>query len=169
MGIDCAGLEEARRAGLEGLKDLARDALKDSDGQLLFIEVRDESGEKLLKLCICLQVTAMGQASKATAQFGTGHLLRVCGLETIAPNRSSSQSADLPDPIPPSALPRRGGQWATLGEPAGRKHPALPQAALVDMVNVQLARARRCCLRLLVDEAYRWTCRSFRSTACGLL
>ncbi|ESY91931.1 hypothetical protein [Mesorhizobium sp. LNHC209A00] len=60
VGIDCAGLEEARRAGLEGLKDLARDALKDSDGQLLFIEVRDESGEKLLKLCICLQVTAMG-------------------------------------------------------------------------------------------------------------
>lgn len=24
------------------------------------------------------------------------------------------------------------GQWAKLGEPAGRKHPALPQAALVD-------------------------------------
>jgi hypothetical protein len=40
VGIDCTGLEEARRAGLEGLKDLARDALKDSDEQLLFVEVR---------------------------------------------------------------------------------------------------------------------------------
>lgn len=46
------------RAALGGrLEDLARDALKESDGQHLFIEVRDE---KLLRLCLCLQVTAMG-------------------------------------------------------------------------------------------------------------
>jgi hypothetical protein len=60
IGIECTGLESARRAGIEGLKDLTRDALKDFDGQQLFVEVRNESGVKLLRLSISLQVTAMG-------------------------------------------------------------------------------------------------------------
>ncbi|MER8854393.1 hypothetical protein NKI51_28525 [Mesorhizobium australicum] len=56
VGIECTGLEEARRAGLEGLKDLARHALRDVNGQQLFLEIRNESGDKLLRLSIRLHV-----------------------------------------------------------------------------------------------------------------
>jgi len=59
VGIECTGLEGARRAGIEGLKDLTRDELKDFDGHELFVEVRDENGSKLLRLSIRLQVEAM--------------------------------------------------------------------------------------------------------------
>jgi hypothetical protein len=59
VGIECTGLEGARRAGMEGLKDLTRDALKDADGQQLFVEVRNENGDRLLRLSICLQVKAI--------------------------------------------------------------------------------------------------------------
>ncbi|MBZ9677618.1 DUF6894 family protein [Mesorhizobium sp. ES1-1] len=59
IGIECAGLEEARRAGLDGLKDLTKDTLKDFDGQQLFVEVRNENGDKLLRLSLSLKVTAM--------------------------------------------------------------------------------------------------------------
>ncbi|MER8750968.1 hypothetical protein NKH57_17075 [Mesorhizobium sp. M1050] len=59
IGVECTGIEGARRAGIEGLKDLAKDELRDIDGQQLFVEVRDENGEKLLRLSICLQVKSM--------------------------------------------------------------------------------------------------------------
>ncbi|MBZ9678273.1 DUF6894 family protein [Mesorhizobium sp. ES1-1] len=57
IGIEYAGLEEARRAGLEGLKDLAKDSLQDLDGQQLFVEVRNENGDKILRLSLSLNVT----------------------------------------------------------------------------------------------------------------
>lgn len=39
IGIECTGLKSARRVGIEGLKDLIREALKDFDGQQWFVEV----------------------------------------------------------------------------------------------------------------------------------
>ncbi|MER9491755.1 hypothetical protein [Mesorhizobium sp. M0006] len=56
IGVECAGLEEVRRAGFEGLVDLTRESLKSVDGQQLFIEVRDENGAKILRLSLSLQV-----------------------------------------------------------------------------------------------------------------
>ncbi|MCA0049087.1 hypothetical protein LB577_19395 [Mesorhizobium sp. B283B1A] len=59
-GIECDGLEGACRAGMEGLRDLAREFLKDLDGQQLAIYVRDETGERLLSLSITLQKKLSG-------------------------------------------------------------------------------------------------------------
>jgi hypothetical protein len=59
VGIECTGPEEARRAGIDGLRDLARDALTETDGQRLFVEIRDEDGDKLLRLSISVQVTPL--------------------------------------------------------------------------------------------------------------
>ncbi|ESW89138.1 hypothetical protein NKI32_19175 [Mesorhizobium sp. M0761] len=56
IGVECAGLEEVRRAGFEGLVDLTRESLKSVDGQQLFIEVRDENGAKILRLSLSLRV-----------------------------------------------------------------------------------------------------------------
>jgi hypothetical protein len=58
-GVECAGLEEVRRAGFEGLIDLTRESLKSVDGQPLFVEVRDENGDKILRLSLSLQVKLM--------------------------------------------------------------------------------------------------------------
>lgn len=58
VGVECTGLLGARQAGIEGLKDLTRDELEDSDGQELFVEVRDENGSKLLRLSLRLHVDA---------------------------------------------------------------------------------------------------------------
>lgn len=55
VGIECDGIEGACREGMEGLRDLARESLKDLDGQQLAIYVRDETGERLLSLNITLQ------------------------------------------------------------------------------------------------------------------
>lgn len=55
VGIECDGIEGACREGIEGLRDLARESLKDYDGQQLAIYVRDETGERLLSLNITLQ------------------------------------------------------------------------------------------------------------------
>lgn len=55
VGIECDGIEGACREGMEGLRDLARESLKDLDGQQLAIYVRDETGERLLSLSITLQ------------------------------------------------------------------------------------------------------------------
>lgn len=41
---------------MEGLIDLARQSLKDLDGQQLFIQVRDEKGKKLARLSLSLQM-----------------------------------------------------------------------------------------------------------------
>ncbi|MER9332286.1 hypothetical protein NKJ26_16565 [Mesorhizobium sp. M0152] len=59
IGIECAGIEEVRRASFEGLIDLTRESLKSVDGQQLFVEVRDENGEKILRLSLSLQVKLM--------------------------------------------------------------------------------------------------------------
>ncbi|AGB44976.1 hypothetical protein LB516_00550 [Mesorhizobium sp. CO1-1-7] len=59
IGVECAGLEEVRRVGFEGLIDLTRDALKSVDGQKLFVEVRDENGDKVLRLSLSLQIKLM--------------------------------------------------------------------------------------------------------------
>ncbi|MBZ9794393.1 DUF6894 family protein [Mesorhizobium sp. ES1-4] len=59
IGVECAGIEEVRRVGFEGLVDLTRDTLKSVDGQQLFIEVRDESGDKILRLSLSLQIKMM--------------------------------------------------------------------------------------------------------------
>ncbi|ESY87025.1 hypothetical protein NKI51_06105 [Mesorhizobium australicum] len=59
IGVECAGLEEVRRVGFEGLIDLTRDALKGVDGQKLFVEVRDENGDKVLRLSLSLQIKLM--------------------------------------------------------------------------------------------------------------
>lgn len=45
-----------RRVGFEGLVDLSRDELKSIDGQQLFVEVRDENGEKVLRLSLSLDI-----------------------------------------------------------------------------------------------------------------
>ncbi|RUU15309.1 hypothetical protein EOD10_12230 [Mesorhizobium sp. M7A.T.Ca.TU.009.01.3.2] len=55
VGIECDGIEGACREGIEGLRDLARESLKDLDGQQLAIYVRAETGERLLSLNITLQ------------------------------------------------------------------------------------------------------------------
>ncbi|AMY04280.1 DUF6894 family protein [Mesorhizobium ciceri] len=54
-GIECDGIEEACREGMDGLRDLALEFFKDPDGQQLAIYVRDEAGERLLSLSITLQ------------------------------------------------------------------------------------------------------------------
>ncbi|ESY62244.1 MULTISPECIES: hypothetical protein [Mesorhizobium] len=59
-GIECDGIEAACREGMEGLRDLAREFLKDLDGQQLAIFVRDETGERLLSLSITLQKKLSG-------------------------------------------------------------------------------------------------------------
>ncbi|MBZ9758829.1 hypothetical protein LB524_26415 [Mesorhizobium sp. ESP6-5] len=59
IGVECTGLEEVRRVGFEGLIDLTRDALKSVDGQKLFVEVRDENGDKVLRLSLSLQIKLM--------------------------------------------------------------------------------------------------------------
>lgn len=59
IGVECARLEEVRRVGFEGLIDLTRDALKGVDGQKLFVEVRDENGDKVLRLSLSLQIKLM--------------------------------------------------------------------------------------------------------------
>ncbi|ESX90077.1 MULTISPECIES: hypothetical protein [unclassified Mesorhizobium] len=59
IGVECAGLEEVRRAGFEGLVDLTRESLKSVDGQQLFIEVRDENGAKILRLSLSLRVKSI--------------------------------------------------------------------------------------------------------------
>ncbi|MEI9413715.1 MULTISPECIES: hypothetical protein [unclassified Mesorhizobium] len=56
IGVECAGIEEVRRVGFEGLVDLSRDELKSIDGQQLFVEVRDENGEKVLRLSLSLDI-----------------------------------------------------------------------------------------------------------------
>jgi hypothetical protein len=61
IGVECAGLEEVRQAGFEGLIDLTRESLKSVDGQRLFVEVRDENGDKILRLSLSLQVKLMKQ------------------------------------------------------------------------------------------------------------
>ncbi|AZV18132.1 hypothetical protein [Mesorhizobium sp. M7A.F.Ce.TU.012.03.2.1] len=60
VGIECDGIEGACREGIEGLRDLARESLKDLDGQQLAIYVRDETGEGLLSLSITLQKKLSG-------------------------------------------------------------------------------------------------------------
>ncbi|MBZ9907749.1 hypothetical protein LB557_17215 [Mesorhizobium sp. BR115XR7A] len=55
-GIECDGVEEARREAMEGLIDLAREFLNDFDGQQLFVQVRDEKGNKLAKLSLSLRM-----------------------------------------------------------------------------------------------------------------
>ncbi|MER8442937.1 hypothetical protein NKH52_07015 [Mesorhizobium sp. M1066] len=59
IGIECAGLEEVRRVGFEGLIDLTRDALTEVDGQQVFVEVRNENGDRILRLSISLQIKLM--------------------------------------------------------------------------------------------------------------
>ncbi|MBZ9740865.1 MULTISPECIES: DUF6894 family protein [unclassified Mesorhizobium] len=59
IGVECGGLEEVRRVGFEGLIDLTRDALKSVDGQKVFVEVRDENGDKILRLSLSLQIMLM--------------------------------------------------------------------------------------------------------------
>ena len=59
IGIECAGLEEVRRAGFEGLIDLTRDALTEVDGRQVFVEVRNENGDRILRLSISLQIELM--------------------------------------------------------------------------------------------------------------
>ncbi|TPJ88048.1 hypothetical protein FJ492_11370 [Mesorhizobium sp. B2-5-4] len=59
IGVECAGIEEVRRVGFEGLVDLSRDELKSIDGQQLFVEVRDENGEKVLRLSLSLDIKMM--------------------------------------------------------------------------------------------------------------
>lgn len=59
IGIECAGLEEVRRAGFEGLIDLTRDVLTEVDGQQVFVEVRNENGDRILRLSISLQIKLM--------------------------------------------------------------------------------------------------------------
>ncbi|MBZ9998194.1 MULTISPECIES: hypothetical protein [unclassified Mesorhizobium] len=59
IGVECGGLEEVRRVGFEGLIDLTRDALKSVDGQKVFVEVRDENGDKVLRLSLSLQIMLM--------------------------------------------------------------------------------------------------------------
>jgi hypothetical protein len=56
IGVECAGLGEVRRAGFEGLIDLTRESLKSVDGQQLFVEVRDENGDKIMRLSLLLRV-----------------------------------------------------------------------------------------------------------------
>ncbi|WP_027146650.1 hypothetical protein [Mesorhizobium sp. WSM3626] len=56
VGIECDGIVAARREAMEGLIDLARESLKDLDGQQLFIQVRDEKGKKLARLSLSLQM-----------------------------------------------------------------------------------------------------------------
>ncbi|TPL82598.1 hypothetical protein FJ941_13335 [Mesorhizobium sp. B2-3-13] len=59
IGVECAGIEEVRRVGFEGLVDLSRDELKSIDGQQLFVEVRDENGKKVLRLSLSLDIKMM--------------------------------------------------------------------------------------------------------------
>ncbi|MEI9413176.1 DUF6894 family protein [Mesorhizobium salmacidum] len=56
VGIECDGIEAARREAMEGLIDLARESLNNHDGQQLFIHVRDETGKELARLCLSLQM-----------------------------------------------------------------------------------------------------------------
>ncbi|MBZ9775477.1 DUF6894 family protein [Mesorhizobium sp. CO1-1-8] len=56
VGIECDGIEAARREAMEGLIDLARESLKNLDDQQLFIQVRDEKGKKLARLSLSLQM-----------------------------------------------------------------------------------------------------------------
>ncbi|RWO81049.1 hypothetical protein [Mesorhizobium sp.] len=60
VGIECDGIEGACREGIEGLRDLARESLKNLDGQQLAIYVRAETGERLLSLNITLQKKLSG-------------------------------------------------------------------------------------------------------------
>ncbi|MBZ9673192.1 hypothetical protein FJ970_25035 [Mesorhizobium sp. B2-1-8] len=59
IGVECGGIEEIRRVGFEGLVDLTRDALKSVDGEQLFVEVRDENGDKILRLSLSLEIRLM--------------------------------------------------------------------------------------------------------------
>lgn len=59
IGVECAGLDEVRRAGFEGLVDLTRESLKSVDGEQLFVEVRNENGDRILRLSLSLQVKLM--------------------------------------------------------------------------------------------------------------
>ncbi|UCI10500.1 DUF6894 family protein [Mesorhizobium sp. B1-1-8] len=61
VGVECDGIESARREAIQGLIDLTRDALEDLDGQQLFIEIRDEHGEKLARLSLSLDTRLDGQ------------------------------------------------------------------------------------------------------------
>ncbi|MER8491590.1 hypothetical protein NKH53_25530 [Mesorhizobium australicum] len=56
VGIECDGLEQARREAMEGLIDLAREYLKDFDGQQFFIQVRDEKGNQVARLSLSLRM-----------------------------------------------------------------------------------------------------------------
>jgi hypothetical protein len=61
VGIECAGIEAARRKAMQGLIDLTRQFLRDCDGQQIFIEIRGENGEKLARLTLSLQTQLRDQ------------------------------------------------------------------------------------------------------------
>ncbi|MBZ9759755.1 hypothetical protein LB553_02510 [Mesorhizobium sp. CA8] len=61
VGIECDGIASARHQAIEGLIDLTREFLEDIDGQELFIEIRDEHGEKLVRLSLSLHAQPSGQ------------------------------------------------------------------------------------------------------------
>ncbi|WP_287254443.1 hypothetical protein [Mesorhizobium sp.] len=55
-GLECEGIEAARNAAVEGLTELAKDELKGPDGQQLIMDIRDESGRKVLRLSLWLVI-----------------------------------------------------------------------------------------------------------------
>ncbi|TPJ31531.1 hypothetical protein [Mesorhizobium sp. B2-7-2] len=61
VGIGCDGIGSARHQAIEGLVDLTREFLKDLNGQELFIEIRNEHGEKLAKLSLSLHAQPSAQ------------------------------------------------------------------------------------------------------------
>ncbi|TPI13015.1 hypothetical protein FJW06_15265 [Mesorhizobium sp. B4-1-3] len=61
VGIECDGIENARREAMQGLIDLTREALEDLNGQQLFIEIRDEHGEKLARFSLSLHTQLRDQ------------------------------------------------------------------------------------------------------------
>lgn len=55
-GLECEGIEAARIAAVEGLTELAKDELKGPHGQQLIMDIRDESGRKVLRLSLSLVI-----------------------------------------------------------------------------------------------------------------
>ncbi|MER8930356.1 hypothetical protein NKI34_32525 [Mesorhizobium sp. M0700] len=56
MGVECEGIAAARQAAVDGLIDLAREALGGSEQQQLLVDIRDESGRKILRLSLILKI-----------------------------------------------------------------------------------------------------------------
>ncbi|MER9313162.1 hypothetical protein NKI51_28395 [Mesorhizobium australicum] len=84
------------------------------EGHVAEIPSGMKAAKKVLKLCICLQVKRGGMTGlESHCQVWCQASLASLRSRKRSPNRSSSQAAELPDPIPVSARPRRGCSTAS--------------------------------------------------------